>query len=188
VPHCLINGLPQSGKSTYAQLHCRLIGSRIGRSCVYNPFGAAGWRSTIPPFDDPDQLIGFLRSQPAPTSTYIEESGLSLGRDPNFHLLTNASHHWGNYCYLLSQDPTMLHPVLRRGCDSLVTFAAVPVSAELLAEQFNDPQIAELCPNLPRFHYLKKLPFSPLVMGRIDLRRPTFIEWPATEIKTRSAR
>lgn len=175
MPHTLVNGLPQSGKSTWAQLHCRLIGSRVARTCVFNPYGASGWRTTIPPFDDPEDLLNFLEGQKAPTFTYVEEAGISLGRDPRWHLITNASHHWGNYTYLITQDPTMLHPVLRRGCDSLITFATVPASAELLAEQFGDDDLLMAC-TLPKFHYLKKLPFQTLKRGVIDLRKPTFLE------------
>ncbi len=176
MPHTLINGMPRSGKSIYAQAYARIISARLGvRIVVFNPYRALGWPAKSIDFQDPEEIIPYLDAHRQPTHLYVEECGNEIGRDDSYKVLTLGAHHWGVWSYLVTQYPQSIDPKLRNGCECLVTFATTPRAAEIMAEEFNDEKLLASA-KLPPYTYLLKKPFEPVKIGRVDLKKQRFYE------------
>lgn len=173
MPHSLIIGITQSGKSTLAKLMAERW-LRAGHSVgVLDPLGdewPASWATT-----DSDYFL--WRAQRCQNHFFIvDESGVSVGlHNQTMSWLTTTGRHLGHACYFLAQRAVQLPLTLRENCVGLFAFTLGPKDARLLAESWNKPELEENS-TIPAGEFKWCQRFADTRRGRIDFKTQT-LRW-----------
>jgi DNA helicase HerA-like ATPase len=118
--HCIYAGVTQTGKTTLARLHARLLSENGYDVCVYDPVHTAtaggDWPSNAQVFDNQAQFIAYVKSA-QDVFVFVDESAdvFSLSQTEN-HWLLRRGRHQGLYVRLIVQRPKMIAPNVRTQC------------------------------------------------------------------------
>jgi hypothetical protein len=168
MPHALIVGQTQSGKSRLAK--------ELGRAAMASGYGVL----VFDPLRDPewsecaalvtDQWPTFYASARASTGCYlvIDEPG-ELPKEYRDELTWCArmSRHRGHRCLFLAQRATLVPPVVRDNCPHGYIFRVTPDSAQVLSAVFG-PAV-EAAPELGQHYFLEFHPFQPVQTRKIRI-------------------
>lgn len=138
MPHVLIAGITESGKTTLAkQLVARYNRNGIG-TLVLDPLHDPGWNATFQTSDP--NLFRENVKQSRSCALFIDESGQMIGRynDEMFFLATRARH-YGHNSHFITQRVIQLNKTVRDQCVDLFLFMVSRTDAKLLADEFNKP-------------------------------------------------
>lgn len=167
MPHSLVIGITQSGKSTLAKLMAERwlrAGHEVG---VLDPLGdewPASWATT-----DAEYFL-HLAKRRTRCFLIVDESGVSVGlHNGPMQWLTTTGRHLGHACYFLAQRAVQLPLTLRENCVNLFAFALGPKDARLLAETWNKPELEENSSlGMGEFKWVRR--FAETRCGAIDFK------------------
>tara|TARA_R110000803_G_scaffold188111_1_gene250512 strand:+ start:3766 stop:4386 length:621 start_codon:yes stop_codon:yes gene_type:complete len=149
--HLAIIGMTESGKSTLAHsiaLNYMKAGIPV---IVLEPRKSIQWPCTF----QTDSLEEFLSvaKRSRKCAIFCEESG-RFGRDPDFAWLFTESRQEGHVFHYLSQYHAQVPPIARTNCLRLALFLVGKKSAIQWADDFGQPEIAELNQQLPIYGFV----------------------------------
>lgn len=175
--HRLVIGIPETGKTTFAQCWCRsLARTNPGLHRVaLNPFHDPGWAICEFQSPNPDEILAYAR-QPFPKAIFLEEAGTSLNKDRKFDYLTSGSRHSGNGTWLIAQGAKMLSLNLRSFASEVYLFRCSRSDAEMYADFYDCPAILEAT-RFPPGQFLI-LSTGPIRCCRLNLQSGDFEDIP----------
>ena len=167
MPHVLITGVTESGKTTLAKRLCWSYSRRGIRTVVLDPLSDPGWNSNYCSTNPVEFLDIVKRSRSC--AVFIDESGEMIGHynDEMFWLATRGRH-YGHNCHFITQRPAQISPNVRNQCLKLFLFTVSKDDAKLLSNEWNKPELLEAnmlrqfeCFSVERFSPVKKILVSP---------------------------
>jgi len=167
MPHVLITGVTESGKTTLAKSLCHAYSRRGIQTIVLDPLSDPGWHSNFSG-TDPVAFLDIVRRSRS-CAVFIDESGEMIGHynDEMFWLATRARH-YGHNCHFITQRPAQISPNVRNQCTRLYLFTSSRDDTILLSKEWNKPELLEAnmlkqfeCFSVERFSPVKKISVSP---------------------------
>ena len=143
--HVLYAGVTQSGKTTLARHHARILADAEYDVAVYDPVGTAtaggGWPEKARMFDSAEQLLRWIEKHRAdperPAFVFIDESADILGHgETHAHWMPRRVRHQNIYLRLIAQRPKMLPPSVRTQCAHAYVFRLASDDMRLLLSDF----------------------------------------------------
>ena len=140
--HVLICGMTESGKSTLGKHFVREHQARGIGTIVLDPLNDPEWAADYQT-DQKDDFLAVVK-QSRKCALFVDESGEQIGHysDEMFWLATRARH-YGHKSYFLSQRAQQISPTVRTQCSTLALFNVSKKDAEILADDFNRPELKE---------------------------------------------
>jgi len=167
MPHSLIAGMTESGKTTLATRQSGLYQSNGIKVIVLDPLLDPRWQADY----ITDNRFEFLKVVQHPDTKgcaiFIDESGESVGQynDEMFWLATRARH-YGHNSHFISQRPQMLSPTVRGQCSYLYLFNVSSTDAKILADDWNKPELRDAA-TLAKGEYFYCGRFDPVSRHRV---------------------
>ena len=141
MPHILIAGITESGKTTLAKKMASMSRIRGRGVLVLDPMHD-DWDADYQTDSETDFLEIFWRSKSC--DAYIDEAADYAGRYDDAIIQTaTRGRHWGHSVHYISQRPAQLSPTVRSQCRHLFCFAVARDDAEKLAKDWNKPELKE---------------------------------------------
>lgn len=137
--HVLYAGVTQSGKTTLARLHARLLLDNDWRVIVYDPVGTetrgGGWGKDAEVFADRERFLSYVKTQ-RDAFVFIDEGAdlFTQGQLEN-QWLFRKGRHAGLYMRVCTQRPKMIAPNVRTQCAHAYLFR---LAREDMGELFAD--------------------------------------------------
>ena len=148
MPHVLILGMTESGKTTLAKKLCKDYQKRDIGCIVLDPLQDPGWSDT-PDSDlffqttDKDQFLASVKASQR-CAVFIDESGESVGQyDTQMHWLATRGRHYGHNCHFLSQRGQQIAKTVRDQCGRLYLFCCSFTDGKILADEWNKPELRD---------------------------------------------
>lgn len=157
MPHVLIAGMTESGKTRVAKKICSDYRRRGIKTIVLDPLHD-NWQADLQTTDAAEFLDVVRRSRSC--GVFIDESGEMIGRynDEMFWLATRARH-FGHNCHFIVQRPAQLSKTVRDQTKKLFLFNVSLDDAKIMANDWNKPALREA-------HTLRQFEFY--YCGRFD--------------------
>lgn len=123
--HVLYCGVTQTGKTTLARHHARILDRAGYDVAVYDPVltdtHGGGWPENAKLMSDPEKLhqyIATAKGEPKrPVYLFVDESADIFGHSQtDAHWIPRRVRHQGVYLRMIAQRPKMLHPNVRTQC------------------------------------------------------------------------
>lgn len=154
--HCLVLGITRSGKSTLAKQRCAAYRRKGIGALVLDPHGTK-WPGVEDRyvFQDPLRFLEVAKRAQR-CALFVDEAGECIGKGKHareMQWVTTGSAKYGHVAHLITQAAQQLDLTIRSQCARLFTFKQSRNNAELLADQYAEPQIMEAM-DLERFHFL----------------------------------
>ena len=142
VPHVLILGMTESGKTSLARAMCHAYKARGISTLVLDPLNDPRWQADFQTSNPADFLRVYWANKKC--AAFIDEGGLVAGRfDDTMITTATQGRHWGHNNHYISQRATLLSLTIREQCSELYLFAMAKAGCKSLAEDFNKPQLLE---------------------------------------------
>lgn len=160
MPHSLIVGMTESGKTTLAQQMAESYRANGIATLVLDPLQDPKW-DTQYQYNDPAEFLRVVKHSQH-CAVFVDESGDAIGRyGGEMNQLATRGRHFGHNCYFITQRAQQLDTTVRAQCSYVYLFASSKNDCKILAEEFNEPEI--LAANkLGRGEYYKVGRFSPV--------------------------
>lgn len=165
MPHTLIIGTTESGKTRLAQVLEREYAQRGTASLVLDPLRDPRW--TGHRFTDADEFNEVVRKSTR-CAVFVDESGEVMGRyDDTLTWLATRARHYGHNSHFITQRPAQLNKTVRDMCSHVIMFRISRGDAKLLAEEFvNDDLLG--ASQLAKLHFIWVARFGATRRGRVD--------------------
>lgn len=165
--HALILGISESGKTTLAlRLASQYKAQGVG-VLVLDPLKNPEWHADFITGDEKEFLDMFWRSRSC--MCFIDEAGEAVGRyNIAMQKTVTRGRHWGHGVHVITQRGAQLSPTVRDQCRHLFLFCSSRKDGELLAAEWNKPELAE-CSVLKQGEYMHASRFG--VLNRSQLWR-----------------
>lgn len=148
MPHCLIIGITDQGKTTLAKKFASEYRDAGVACIILDPMNDPGWRvnaneSNCIHTTDPDVFLNVVwRSRKC--AVFIDEAGEAVGRyDTVMHRTATKGRHWGHNMHYITQGGTQIAPIVRNQCTQLFIFATAKSAAKEHADEWNAPRLVE---------------------------------------------
>lgn len=144
MPHMLIVGMTESGKTTLAtQLSSEYRAKGI-KVIVLDPLLDPRWQADFLTSDRAEFLAIVQHPETRSCAIFIDESGEMIGQysDEMFWLATRARH-YGHNSHFISQRAKQISPTVRNQCSYLALFCCSFDDSKELANEFNRPYLKE---------------------------------------------
>lgn len=165
MPHVLILGMSESGKTTLAKRLAAEYKKRGIKVGVLDPICDPEWGADFQTDDVEEFLSVFWNSRQC--AYFVDEAGESVGRYDDVMIRTaTRGRHWGHRVHYLSQRAQMLSPTVRGQCAQLFLFNISRDDSKILSAEFNKPELSK-APDLPKGHYFHCGRFVPLSRGSL---------------------
>lgn len=167
MPHALIVGISESGKTTLAlQLAQQYKTSGIG-VLVLDPLKNPAWQADFISADEKEFLDVFWRSRSC--MIFIDEAGEAVGRyNLSMQKTVTRGRHWGHFVHVISQRGVQINMTVRDQCRHLFLFCSSRKDGEVYAAEFNKPELAE-CSALLQGEYFHASRFGGVEKCRVKL-------------------
>lgn len=170
MPHGLIVGQTESGKTVLALSLAKSLKMKNQRIAVLDHFATKKWASDF--FTtDASELVAYLKKKDNHSCVvFIDEGGLTLDKfDPSLTWLGTTSRHWGHSVFFITHRMENLNLTMRSQASSLFLFNSNMEDSRELASNFNKPEL-KAAVDLPKGHFLYlKDRFSPVKRGVLTL-------------------
>lgn len=171
MPHNLVVGMTESGKTSLAKLYCDGFKKSGIKTMVLDPVHDTGWNADFQTHD-PEMFLKVVKSE-RNCMIFVDESGSAIGRyNSEMEWLATTSRHLGHSCWFIMQDATQVAPIIRGNCTKAFVFACDPKLIERVASEWNE-QTLRNCERLPKFCFYVASRFDQLQIGEIDLTTGT---------------
>ena len=142
MPHSLILGITESGKTTLARSlsnEYRRMGSGV---IVLDPLRDPRWQADHLVTDADEFLSLVWRSRSC--MLFIDEAGDMIGRYDNaMQRIVTRGRHWGHSAHIITQRGAQLPPTVRNQCRYLFLFCTARADCEVLAREFNQDELLD---------------------------------------------
>jgi len=167
MPHSMIIGMTESGKTTYA-VNLAYKYSELGiKTIVLDPLKDERWRADFLT-DDYDEFMTVISHKDTRScAVFIDESGESIdkyNRDNSYALATRGRH-YGHNMHFIAQKLTQIAPTVRDQCSFLIMFAISIDARKELANDWGKPEIATT--ELGKGDYLKVKRFGEVIKSNV---------------------
>ncbi len=166
MPHSLIVGMTESGKSTLAKQIMRANrDAQRSQSILLDPMSdpeyCADFRTT-----DADAFLDMVWDSQS-CDVYIDEAGDMVGRyDTTMQQIATKGRHWGHNAFFVTQRGAQLSTTVRAQCRHLFLFTSAKDDCKVLANEFNQPELLN-ANSLPQFHFYHATRFGVLQRGQL---------------------
>ena len=162
MPHSLIVGMTESGKTTLAKKLCSLSRRKQRGTLVLDPLHDE-WDADFKTDNQELFLQAFWASQCC--DAFIDEAGDAIGHYEKAMIqCATKGRHWGHNVHFITQRPMQLSPTVRTQCRILFLFNMAKEDCIQLAKEWNKPELIEAatlpqgqCFMAPRFGEVKRL-------------------------------
>jgi hypothetical protein len=142
MPHSLILGQTESGKTTLAKRMCQAYGRAGVKRIVLDPMNDPGWQAEFRTTDPDAFLAAFWASESC--AAFIDEAGESVGRfDLVMQRTATKGRHWGHNVHYLTQRGTQLAMTVRDQCSHLFLFTTGLKDCKTHADEWNQPLLLD---------------------------------------------
>lgn len=149
MPHTLILGMTETGKTTLAKSMVNAYRAQGTRCGVLDPMGTE-WGADFQTTDIEEFKYIYLNN--SSMALFIDEAGLQ-GKYNDIMITTACSgRHRGHNMHYIAQSLTMLHPHLRGNCRYLAIFQIKKGDCKVLHDEYPYDSIREAW-KLPQGHY-----------------------------------
>ncbi len=140
--HTLIVGITESGKTTLAKkLSKKFVSEGFNVIVLTSVFDE--WPVGVIVYDDQEKFLkAFWASKRC--VVFIDEGGETIGRfNKSMEQTATKGRHYGHTCFFMGQRATLINATVRGQCSQLFCFSQGSKDAELLAEEWNQPELKE---------------------------------------------
>lgn len=164
--HCLIIGQTLSGKSTLARRLSRHYASKGVPSLIYDPIGESVWRQCGEAHKDFAAYMEAVKSKTR-CALFVDEAGMCYADNGRDMLpLATSIRHYGHRTHFITQRFTGIPPTMRDQCAYLYLFATSNADGEILAKEWNCPELAN-CNTLGVGHFIRLKRLGRASRGRL---------------------
>lgn len=148
MPHSLILGMTESGKTTLAKRLAAKYKEAGIKVIVLDPIHDPEWNADYQT-NDPDEFLNvFWNSRQC--AVFIDEAGESAGQYDKAMIRTaTKGRHWGHNVHYLSQRGALLSTTIRGQCSQLFLFLSGKNDGKIHAEEWAFDELKE-CTKLKR--------------------------------------
>jgi len=155
MPHSLILGITESGKTTLAYSLAASYRKRKIPVLVLDPLKASRWKADF----ITDNAEDFLKVVFSNTSCalFIDEAGDMIGKyNDAMNKLATFSRHCGHNAHFICQRAVMISPTIRAQCTNIYLFKQSKKDSEILSRDFVADEL-ENAVNLRKGEFLAKI-------------------------------
>lgn len=167
MPHSLILGMTESGKTTLARdlaAEYRAAGTAV---LVLDPLRDPRWQADYITSDPVEYMRVVWASRSC--MLFVDEAGEAVGKyDVAMQALATRARHWGHSTHFVTQRGAQLSPTVRHQCRYLFMFCSGVRDGQVMAEEFNQP-LLESCNSLRQGEYFFTSRFGELQRKRVTL-------------------
>lgn len=136
MPHTLILGMTESGKTTLAKRLAKEYRAAGIKVLVLDPVGDPDWNADFQT-SNPDQFLKVYWGSKS-CAAFIDEGAEVAGRYDNAMITTaTRGRHWGHNNHYVCQGATGLSPIIRGQCSRLALFTMNGEAVKTLEKEFN---------------------------------------------------
>ena len=142
MPHSLILGMTESGKTTKGKRLCVSYRVHGIKSIVLDPMNDPQWNADFQT-TDPETFLRMVWASRR-CAVFIDEAGTAVGRyNDVMNETATKGRHWGHNMHYLTQGGTQLAPIVRNQCSHLFLFTTALSDAKIHANEWNAPELAK---------------------------------------------
>lgn len=158
MPHTLILGVTESGKTTLATELAEEFKKQGYKILVLTAIYDPRWKADFYT-EDPDKFLEVFWDSES-CIAFVDEAGETVGRysDAMNKLATRGRHH-GHAVFFITQKATSISLTVREQVSNVFMFASAPSTAKIMAEEFNQPGLLEAL-TLKRGEYIEARRFG----------------------------
>lgn len=167
MPHSLICGITESGKTTLAVHLCRQYMTRGIKTIVLDPLLDPRWGADFVTHktDEFLEMVSNSRS----CGVFLDESAETVGRySKEMFWLATRARHYGHNTHFITQRAVNLNVTVRDQCSHLFAFLISNVDATTLARNWCKPRL-EMANMLDRFEFFHAQRFGELKKYTVTL-------------------
>jgi hypothetical protein len=170
MPHYLIVGMTESGKSTLAKLLAKQWKKSGLPIAVLDPLAYPDWPCDFHT-SRPENFLRHLKTHKEKAWAIIDEGGVAIGRyNEAMNWCFTTSRHIGWNVLVITQGVTQLPPIVRGQCSGVFLFQCANTNWQILAEEFNRPELVSLS-RLGKGEFLFIPRFGEILKGRVDFAK-----------------
>lgn len=142
MPHSLIIGMTESGKSFLAKEKMKRYQSAGIKTMVLDPTNSGQWGADYQSADVGEFLDVFWNSRKC--AVFFDEAGDYIHQHADRRIIQTATRgrHLGHNCYYIGQRGTMINTTVRGQCRNLFLFRVGIKDAKHWSEEFAQPELA----------------------------------------------
>lgn len=168
MPHNLIVGMTESGKSTLAKIFASEFRKRKITVAVLDPLHDE-WDCDFQTADSDEFLAWCKKNKSA--MLFIDEGSTAIGRyNPEMEWLATQSRHWGHSSFFICQRGPQLSPNVRDQASKLYLFACSRSDAENFANTWNEPELKNL-EKIDKGEFYIVSRFGEMKKGKVDFSK-----------------
>ena len=165
MPHSLILGMTESGKTTLAKSLAKHYKANGVGVLVLDPMADPDWECDFKTADADEFLDTFWNSRSC--AVFIDEAGDAVGRfDTVMQRTATKGRHWGHNCHYITQRGAQLATTVRDQCSHLFLFTSSLNDSKIHSNEWNQPEILE-ARNLAKGNYFHATRFGQLERGAL---------------------
>lgn len=155
MPHTLILGITESGKTTLARklaARYRLKGIPV---LVLDPYSSKEWGAHFIT-EEPEQFFAVVKNSRS-CALFVDECGhWSEDHEPVIKWLATNSRHYGHNCHFITQRAAQISPTVRAQCSNIFLFKQSFQDSKALAQEFVADALLD-AQTLSKGEYLSKI-------------------------------
>jgi len=153
MPHSLIIGMTESGKTSLAKEMARIYREQGIEVLVLDPLLDPDW-PVDKVHEDPDEYMSQVFTKKK-CALFIDESGEMIGRYSGvMGKLATRSRHYGHNAHFIVQRCAQLDKTVRDQCVYIYLFRVSKKDSETLADEYCDDMLKESC-NLNKLEFIR---------------------------------
>ena len=143
--HALIVGITESGKSTLAKALARMFHSAGRPVLAVNPLSEPGWSGHVT--RDPARALDYAQHHLVNAQIFLDEAGDYLTNHKEsrpYQWFLRQARHRGHSTWMITQEAQLIIKAARSQAKRLYAFAQSRADAEILAREWNKPELIKL--------------------------------------------
>lgn len=165
MPHSLILGMTESGKTTCAKQLAGAYRAQKIPVIVLDPMNDPEWQADFQTTRPDEFLEVFWKSKKC--AVFIDEAGQAVGRyDTVMQQTATKGRHWGHNVHFLSQRGAQIAVTVRDQCSHLFLFTSSKKDSVIHANEWNKDQLMEAS-QLPKGAYFHVTRFGTCERGHL---------------------
>lgn len=156
MPHTLILGMTESGKTTLARKLARRYQHKGIPVLVLDPYRSSAWNADFLT-DNPDSFLEVVKDSKS-CALFIDECGAfaESGFSDSLLWIATNSRHFGHNAHFITQRAQQISPTIRDQCSHLFLFKQSFDDSKLLTRNFATDELLA-APSLKKGEYIGKV-------------------------------